>query len=112
MFDNFEEKKMHPRTTDGVEREEIGRLISENSSTTKGKIQCQLCSREKNTKVGMECHIKTHLGYNHKSGRSAQPHYGTYVCQIFGRLLSGQYPQQVSQHRLKYEQSRRIPLKK
>ena len=101
LFDKFG-IKIDPSTTDGVEREEIGRLITANSLTTKGKIQCQLCSREKDTKVSMVSHIKTHLGYNHKKGRSPQPHnYGPYVCQTCGKLLSGKYPQQVSQHRLK-----------
>ena len=80
--------KYKPNTKDGLEREDIGKIITETSSTSTGKIQCQLCNKERDTKTRMVDHIKSHLGYKHKRGKNA-PANEPYFCQTCGKTLTG-----------------------
>ena len=94
--------KQNMKTEDGLKREELAKWLVKDMSTRvvvkPEKLQCQLCSKECETKLDqasakskMLFHMKHHLGFNHKKrvpGGSVCPE-----CGALGRSHSSDCPQ-------------------
>ena len=91
--------KYNHNTEDGFEREEIGRIIMESStSISPDKIQCQICMKESDTKIRLLGHIKNHFGFRHKKERKSDGQLeNSCMCPTCGKVLS---ILNISQHKI------------